>query len=290
MKLKMKDTIIAMPVTAMPIWVLLGLLLIASCDLQEPVEVQVPARMLYFEATRLEDDEIHNEAEDRLKTLIAENPGTRLGTFAYLKLGDLYSKSEDWAEAELNYRIFLTLNSNSHLTSYTLYRLVVANYENSFTGTFFPDREVDRDMEPNRRLMLQFKRFFLLYPKSAYLPEVLPVHRESRSLLARYELMVGDFYVEREAFNSAIGRYMYLLRNFPEYPESDLVLLKLIDAYRANRQDQLADEMERIYQQQFLSGNAGGARAPGVGTGPASGEVAALPVGAEPLIAEPDQQ
>jgi len=217
------------------------------------LQVQVPARTLYFEALTLEDQELFSESITKVQSLATENPGTRLGTFAYLKLGELYSRQENWIEADTNYRLFLSLNSNSHLTPYVLFRLMVVNYNAGLTGVFNPTREVDRDMEPNRRLLVEFKRFFLLYPNSPYLEDVRPYYRAARDLLARYELMVGDFYFRKESYYSAIGRYIYLLRNFPEYPETREVMDKLIRAYRANRQEELAAEIERIYRLRYIS-------------------------------------
>lgn len=231
--------------------------LVGCSQTDSPLGTQIPARLLYFEAMELEDQGLYSEAATRLETLVAENPGTRLGTFSYLKLAEIYSAQDKWPEADTNYRQFLILNSNSHLTPYVLYKLMVANYELGLTGLFFPTREVDRDMEPNRRLELEFKRFFLLYPNSIYLDEVRPFYRKARELLAAYELLVGDFYFDREMFHSAIGRYLYLLRNFPEYPDTRLVLEKLIDAYRNNRQIDFADEMERIYRLRYI-GRGGG--------------------------------
>ena len=63
-----------------------------ACGAPEPENVQKPARVLYFESSYLEDEEIYSEAIDRLTTLIAENSGTRLGIFAYLGLADLFFK------------------------------------------------------------------------------------------------------------------------------------------------------------------------------------------------------
>jgi outer membrane protein assembly factor BamD len=229
--------------------------LLAACT-ETSLQVQVPARVLFYEAMTLEDQELHSEAITRLQSLANENPGSRLGTFAYLKLGELYSKQENWIEADTNYRLFLSLNSNSHLTPYVLYRLMVVNYNAGLTGLFFPSREVERDMEPNRKLLVEFKRFFLLYPNSPYLEDVRPYYRAARDLLARYELMVGDFYFRREAYYSAIGRYLYLLRNYPEYPETRMVMEKLIGAYRANQQEELASEIERIFRLRYVAPGA----------------------------------
>jgi len=232
-----------------PVLLLFGM---AACG-ETNLQVQVPARTLYFEALNLEDQELFSESITRMQSIATENPGTRLGTFAYLKLGELYSRQENWIEADTNYRLFLALTSNSNLTPDVLYRLMVVNYNAGLTGLFFPSREVDRDMAPNRKLLVEFKRFFLLYPNSPYLEDVRPYYREARGLLARYELMVGDFYYRKEAYYSAIGRYIYLLRNFPEYPETRAVMESLIQAYRSNQQEDLAAEIERIYRLRYVS-------------------------------------
>jgi outer membrane protein assembly factor BamD len=233
------------------LWFLFAALL-GACG-GSPIKVRVPASVLYYEAATLEDQELYAEAITRLQSLVTENPGTQLGTFAYLKLGDLYSKQENWTEADTHYRIFLSLNSNSRLTPYVLYRLMEVNHRKGLTGLFLPSREVDRDMHPNRRIIVEFKRFFLLYPNSPYLEDVRPYYRAARELLARYELMVGDFYLSRESYYSAIGRYLYLLRNYPEYPDTRKVMRKLIRAYRANQQPELAEEMERIFRMHYVS-------------------------------------
>ena len=236
--------------------VLLGVLMgaaLGACGPNQALTVQVPARTLYFEALTLEDQELYEEAITKVKSIVDDNPGTRLGIFGNLKLGDLYSKQENWIEADTHYRIFLTLNSNSRLTPYVLYRLMEVNYQKGLTGLFFPTREVDRDMEPNRKIIVEFKRFFLLYPNSPYLEDVRPYYRAAREILARYELLVGDFYMKRESYYSAIARYLYLLRNYPEYSNEAEVLRKLINAYRENQQPELGDEMERIYRMRYVS-------------------------------------
>jgi outer membrane protein assembly factor BamD len=209
-------------------------------------DVQAPARILYVEGESLENQGLYSEAITKFTQVTTQYPGTRLATFSYLKLGDILSKQEDWVEAETQYRLFLALNANSHFTPFLLYRLLKVNHERSYTGIIFKAREVDRDMGPNRQIILEFKRFFLLYPKSAYLEEVRPIFRDARETLAQHELVVGDFYFERGQYNAAAGRYLYLLRNYPEFKGSRRVVRRLIEAYRQNQQPAFADEIERI--------------------------------------------
>jgi outer membrane protein assembly factor BamD len=168
-------------------------------------------------------------------------------------MAELYSRQEDWLQAETNYRLFLSANSNSHLNAYVLYRLLIMNDKKSYTGLFFPEREIDRDMEPSKQIILEYKRFYLLYPQSVYAPDVVPIYRAARRTLALHELIVADFYLRREEYNAAAARYLYVLRNFPEQPDPQYSLRRLIEAYRKDQQPDLAAEMQRIYEERYGS-------------------------------------
>ena len=237
----------------------LALVAIAGCDAQDPDTDFAPARLLFVQAEAKENQGLYADAITNYEKISTQFPGTRLATFAYLKLAEIYSLQRDWVEAETNYRLFLARSANSHLTPYLLYRLLKVNYEKSFTGLIFREREIDRDMKPSQQILLEYKRFYLLYPKSVYLDEVTPYFRGARQTLAHHEQLVADFYAERGQFNAAISRYTYLLRNFPEFEDSEVVLKKLIRAYRKNQQPQFARELERLHTVGANRLNGGGA-------------------------------
>jgi len=235
-------------------WLVAGMLLaswaLGGCESTQPKSKE-PARLLYLQAQALGDQDLYSDAIEKYNKVIEQNPGTLLASFAYLKLAEINELQEKWEEAETNYRIFLTLHRNSGMTSYVLYRLIVAQHERSFTGVFFKEREVDRDMAPNRKIMREYTRFFFLYPKSVFLDEVSTYYRSAQKTLAEYEQLVGEFYFDRGLYNAAAFRFYHLLRNFPDYPNTEAILIDLIKAYRRNQQPELAEEMERILQERF---------------------------------------
>lgn len=212
---------------------------------------QQPPRTLYQDAQILEDSGLFTEAIDKYKKVATENQGTRLGSFAYLRVAELYLKQEDWLQADTNYRLFLSANSNSHLNAYVLYRLLMVNDKKTFSGLFFPARELDRDMDPSKQIILEYKRFYLLYPNSVYAPEVVQIYRAARRTLSEHEIAVADFYIRHGQYNAAASRYFYALRNFPELRDLEYVLRRLIEAYRKDQQPDLADEMQRIYDERY---------------------------------------
>lgn len=220
--------------------------LIQGCSDKTNNQIRLPSTELYHQAMVSIEDEYYNEALKNFEILVEEHAGTRLATLAHLKMGDIYFIQSKWEESETSYRQFLLLNQRSHLTPYVLNRLIALNYERNHYGIFFKSRDYDRNMEPNRTLIKEYQRFYLLFPKSPYLEQVKEYHSRAMSDLAEHELNVANYYFDKQSYHSAIGRYLYLLKNYPGFPRTANVAERLIEAYRLNRQPELADEMQRV--------------------------------------------
>jgi outer membrane protein assembly factor BamD len=214
-------------------------------------QVQSPARLLYLQAQQAEDGGLLTDAATKFSKMADQNRGTRLASNAYLRLAEIYSAQHDWIKAETNYRLFLGANPNSHLNAYVLYRLLKVNDEKAYTGIFFPSREEDRDVDPNRQIVLEYKRFYLLHPTSIYLDEAVPIYRDALNTLAKHEIIVADFYYGREQYHAAATRYVYALRNYSGRLDTQYVLGRLIDSYKRDQQPDLAAEMQREYDLLF---------------------------------------
>jgi outer membrane protein assembly factor BamD len=227
------------------LWMIIGLGMfgVTACT-EAPKQIRVPARELYQQAFVSYEDGFATEAERQFRELTQEHPGTRMANLAFLKLGDINFDRAKWAEAEADYRAFLLNSPQSHLTPYVLHRIIALNYERNKYGLFFRAREVDRNMEPNRRILQEYQRFALLYPQSPYLQDVEEFQTKARADLAEYELLVGNWYFEQQAFSSAISRYRHLLLNYPEFPRTQQVVERLVQAYERNRQPELARELQ----------------------------------------------
>jgi outer membrane assembly lipoprotein YfiO len=163
-----------------------------------------------------------------------------------------------------------------------LYRLLIVNDKKAYTGLLFREREVDRDMEPNKQIITEYKRFYLLYPQTMYAQEVTPIFRVARRSLAEHEIRVADFYFGREQYNAAAGRYLFALRNFPELEKEEYALRRLIESYRRDQQLDLANEMQRAYEQQYGKRDAAAQPVP-VPAVPQAG----TPSTPDPLVLEP---
>ena len=222
--------------------------LLQSCTETATTQVRVPATELYQKAMVAFEDKFYLEALKNFEILIEEHSGTRLATLSHLKMGDLYFLQNKWEESESSYRRFLLLNPRTHLVPYTLNRLIALNYERNIYGLFVKSRDYDRNMEPNRTLIREYQRFYLLFPQSPYLEDVQDYQSRALSDLAEHELHVANYYFDKQAYRSAIGRYLYLLKHYPSFPRISQVAERLIEAYRLNLQPELADEMQKVLE------------------------------------------
>ena len=219
-----------------------------SCTGTTITQVRIPATELYQKAMVAFEDEFYLEALKNFEILIEEYSGTRLATLSHLKMGDLYFMQNKWEESESSYRLFLLLSPRTHLTPYILNRLIALNYERNIYGLFAKSRDYDRNMEPNRTLIREYQRFYLLFPQSHYLEDVQDYQSRALSDLAEHELHVANYYFDKEAYHSAIGRYLYLLKHYPSFLRTAQVAERLIEAYRLNQQPELAEEMQKVLE------------------------------------------
>lgn len=213
--------------------------------------LRAPANELYQKGMIAFNGSMKADAEKYFQKITVEHPGTRLAALAYLKIGDLNYESQQWNEAETNYRLYLTLSPQGQLVPYVIHKLISLNYERNLRGLFFKERKVDVDMEPNRKIVQEYQRFFLLYPQNAYLEEVQDYLLKARADLADYEFLVGNYYLEARFYASAISRYLHVLKHYPEYPRTQEVGLQLMTAYRLNQQANLAQEVQKVLEYRF---------------------------------------
>ena len=202
----------------------------------------------YDRAMQLMDQALYSSAIPIFEEIIKENPGTKYATYSYLKLGDanLESGSSKYSEAEKNYRIFLSYSPHSHLVPYIMSRLIELNYKKNGSMFFGEEYTYSRDPEHFKRIINEYQRFFLLYPNSLHLLDAQEYMTKSREALAEHEFIIGNWYFEQNYLRSAIDRYRYLLKNYPDFSRTGKVVNKLIDAYKSNQRVDLAEELERI--------------------------------------------
>ncbi len=124
-----------------------------------------------------------------------------------LRVADTYYGEEKYEEALVEYQAFLNYHPVNKDAAYAQYQVAMCSF-NQFTT-------VDRDPSSTRTALKEFQKLLQKYPKSIYEEDARGKISICLDRSAEYELYVGQFYYKKGAYQSAIGRFEKLLKEYP---------------------------------------------------------------------------
>ncbi len=141
-------------------------------------------------------------------------------TLAELAIADLYFKKAEWDQARLAYEDFQRMHPHHEQVDYVVYRMGLCLWRKA-------PSVAARDQVWTRQAVNAWSGFAARYPDSELLPEVYELLDEGRDRLAHKEFIIGKFYLRREAWVAAAGRFEGLLRAYPQAADRELALAYL---------------------------------------------------------------
>ncbi|MEE4352615.1 MAG: outer membrane protein assembly factor BamD [Desulfatiglans sp.] len=144
-------------------------------------------------------------------------PYSRFAVEAELKMADALYKGERYDEAFEAYDAFERLHPKNSNIPYAVYQKGMCYYNQ--VSTF------DRDQSVALRAKEEFDRLVKKFPRSEYANRSRRMIRECYIGLAEYELYVGHFYYKKKEYRAAMGRYQYLIENYPDMGQYNEALL-----------------------------------------------------------------
>jgi outer membrane protein assembly factor BamD len=130
-------------------------------------------------------------------------------TLAELAIADLYFKKAEWDQARLAYEDFQRMHPHHEQVDYVVYRMGLCLWRKA-------PSVAARDQVWTRQAVNAWSGFAARYPDSELLPEVYELLDEGRDRLAHKEFIIGKFYLRREAWVAAGGRFEGMLRAYPD--------------------------------------------------------------------------
>jgi outer membrane protein assembly factor BamD len=141
-----------------------------------------------------------------------------------MKRAESYFEKESYAEAIVEYKHFLDLHRNHVLAPYAQFKIGVSHFKQFKT--------VDRDPEPLNQTINAYNKLLDEFPGGRYQAEAQETIHRCRELLAQRHLMVGDFYLKREAYLAAANRYEKVIKEFPEFNMAGDAMFLLAKTYQ----------------------------------------------------------
>lgn len=98
-----------------------------------------------------------------------------------------------------------------------------------------------RDLSHVNQSFSDFTTIVKLFPHSPYAKEAQSRLVYLRNLLARHELLIAEFYMDKKTYIGAANRAAYIVEHFQGAPQVEDALVIMVKAYRAIGEERLAN-------------------------------------------------
>ncbi|HKI73358.1 MAG TPA: outer membrane protein assembly factor BamD [Pseudomonadales bacterium] len=186
----------------------------------------------------------YQSAVSKLQELEARFPFGRYAEQAQLEIIYAYYKSAQPEAARAAADRFIRLHPQHPNVDYAYYLKGMASFDASenFLEKFLPLDPSSRDTTEAQQAFNDFTQLVRRYPSSKYAPDAQQRMIYLRNLMARHEIHVARYYIQRGAYVAAANRGRYVFEKFQGTPSVPEALAVMVEAYKMMHMDNLADE------------------------------------------------
>jgi len=203
-------------------WLVLGLVLtspwLGACDKDShantPLDYSENAKRDYDAAMDDFDDKNWEAARQKLSEVKRKYGYSRYARLAELRLADADYEQDKFPEATAGYKAFVHDYPNDPEIPYARYKVTMTQYDAVSASFLLPSLE-ERDLAYVNDAHASIRAFLNDYPNSEHAPQLAYMQAVVTGLLARHELYVARFYLDRGQFPAAVARIQYAIRNYP---------------------------------------------------------------------------
>jgi outer membrane protein assembly factor BamD len=148
---------------------------------------------------------------------------------------------------------FIRLHPQHRNVDYAYYMkgLITFPDAKTFFQQFFNSDLSKRDISGARSSFNHFSTLAKLFPTSEYTPDALKRMTFLHNLLARHEIHVANYYLERKAFLAAANRGRYVVENFQKTSAVPDALAVMIQGYHEMKIHDLANDSLEVLRTNF---------------------------------------
>ena len=185
--------------------------------------------------------------------LEAKYPYGRFAQQSQLETAYAYYKQGDSAQAISTIDKFTKLHPNHESLDYALYLRALVNFKEDLGPlTRFANQDLaDRDPKAARESFEGFKELVARFPQSRYADDSRERMAYLVEALARHEVKVARYYLNRGAYLAAANRAQGAITRFPNSPIHDDALEIMIEAYDRMGMAELRDDARKVLARNF---------------------------------------
>tara|TARA_B100001250_G_scaffold412864_1_gene445249 strand:+ start:2982 stop:3848 length:867 start_codon:yes stop_codon:yes gene_type:complete len=212
----------------------LSIVLLSSCSNNEelPDERLLEKDLYDSSQTRLRNGNFSN-AIASLEALERRFPFGRYAEQAQAELIYAYYMNFEFEAARSAAERFITLHPRHPHASYAYYLRGLAAFTDD-SGVFSKYFESDlskRDIQTAEQSFDDLSEFLARYPESPYASHAKQRMIYLKNILAKHEIYIAEFYMDRKAYIAAIGRARFVIEHMPDTPQIPEALSVLVRAY-----------------------------------------------------------
>ena len=207
-----------------------------------------PAQKLYAEAKARMELGDYETAIDYYEKLETRYPFGPFAQQAQLDVAYAYYKYDEPASAIAAAERFIKLHPQSPNVDYAYYLKGLVNYNQgrNLIDRFAPRDFSQRDTGALLQAFRDFEELTRRFPESKYAADSAQRMVHLKNLLARHEVHVANYYMEREAYVAAINRARFVLESYQTTPAVPDALALMVEVYRRMGMNDLADDSLRV--------------------------------------------
>ena len=224
------------------------LALALGCADKDAVRPPFNAEDSFTRANALIEDKKYEDARKELNEIKSHDFGGTYAPLASLRIADTYLMESEAELAVDELRRFLDLYPGHKFAPYAQYRIAMAYYKQV--------EDVERGYALAEKAMNEFEALMERYPRNPYAEEALEKIAALKVMRADYEFMVGEFYFKKGAYKGALGRFLWVLENFPDYKKEPDALFRIAVAYKELGQSGKAEEYLRLLEEKYPQSEA----------------------------------
>ena len=191
----------------------------------------------------------YEEAREKLRLFVTQFPDNPAVPEARLGIARTYFEEGHYAQARVEYERYLTLHPRHERLDEALYYIGLSYFRQM--------EKVGRDQTATARAVVAFRKLITEVPGTPYREDAEAKIGIARRRLASQEIAVGLYYMRREKYKAAQGRFQWCLDKYPGTGLEPQALFYLGQAYTDLKEAQKAEEAYRQVLEKYPNSSWG---------------------------------
>jgi outer membrane protein assembly factor BamD len=211
----------------------------------------LPVDQLYADGHQALEAGNMERAQTDYKRLISRFPYGPYTEQAQLDLAYAQYKADKFDDASSTVERFIRTYPTQRHADYAYYLKALINFnrDNQLLARIARLDKSQRDQGAPRQSFNDFADLLRRFPNSRYAPDARQRMVYLREELAKHEIGVGLYYLDRKAYVAAANRGQYVIVNFPQSRYDGDALALMAESYKRLGDTKLADDAKRVLQQ-----------------------------------------